>query len=411
MIERRDPTLSLPSSRVFEDFESLLWGRQINPVIEETIANKGVCQFYQPNHLGILSMSEDLKEEFEGLLKDDGDSPSSTTGERIFPSSISRLNQGSRLDNKDSWDAFFESVSPTTSLKSGLKSSSSEKGSGEKGSPPKQQFEDRKPNSLLKTAGADNLWPLSSTSPRIPRPEYKHEDDHASISRAFDTFGHNSGDFSMVGDLSSPQPNLTDPLPEISLQPATKLWNNSTQLHQDQELEQQQPTIIEATDAAAPAPETVGSIASKFQPASKSSLVGGILPEDFQPLPYSVIVGKGKESKNVVGNRRLSVLASVYLEKYANADNDRDTKSEIVSTLIATVQNACPVGGFIRLGKNQRWYEVSKQVAREKVGYTLRELLGDKYKSSSKAKASKRKSAKKERRKSQEKAQHHSSNK
>jgi hypothetical protein len=142
----------------------------------------------------------------------------------------------------------------------------------------------------------------------------------------------------------------------------------------------------EQDDAA----NTTTATASITTSKKKKTTLPSILPPDFQPSPYSVVVGKGKESKNVIGNGRLRVLASNYLQKYGGASDDRQQKSDIVSTLIDTVRNACPMGAFIRLGKDGRWYEVTESVAREKVGYTFRELLGDNYRSSSKAKAAMR---------------------
>ena len=112
-----------------------------------------------------------------------------------------------------------------------------------------------------------------------------------------------------------------------------------------------------------------------------------ILPISFQPHPYSVVVGKGREAKDNIGNKRLKVLASLHLTKYAKAANDKPEKSRIVSSVVATIREACPLGAFIRLGNSGRWYNVRDCVAREKVGYTFRELLGDKYKSSSFGKA------------------------
>jgi hypothetical protein len=119
------------------------------------------------------------------------------------------------------------------------------------------------------------------------------------------------------------------------------------------------------------------------------------LPEDFQPSSYSVIVGKGREAKDNVGNRRLRVLASTYLPKYADASNNKRTKSKIVSSLVNIIYDESPVGAFIRLGRDGRWCRVSESVAREKVGYTFRELLGENYKSSSIAKAAMRSRASK----------------
>ncbi len=117
----------------------------------------------------------------------------------------------------------------------------------------------------------------------------------------------------------------------------------------------------------------------------------GILPPCFKPKPYSVIIGRGKETKGAIGNIRLRVLASRFLPMYSSAPN-KAAKSKIVATVMAMIQEACPLGAFIRLGKDGRWYEVKTAVATEKVGYTLRELLGEQYKSSSKTKATIRRS-------------------
>ena len=55
---------------------------------------------------------------------------------------------------------------------------------------------------------------------------------------------------------------------------------------------------------------------------------------------------------------------------------------------MAIVQDACPNGlGFVKRNKaRDQWEEVSYAAAREKVGYTFRDLLADRYKSSSKSK-------------------------
>ena len=114
-----------------------------------------------------------------------------------------------------------------------------------------------------------------------------------------------------------------------------------------------------------------------------------ILPTYFKPGPYSVIIGRGKECRGNIGNRRLRVLASRFLEKYADAPN-KATKSRIVATIVTMMREACPLGAFVRLRADGRWYEVKEAVASEKVGYTMRELLGEMYKSSSRSRVLKR---------------------
>eukprot|EP00980_Cylindrotheca_fusiformis_P014055 scaffold3670_cov124-Cylindrotheca_fusiformis.AAC.31 len=112
------------------------------------------------------------------------------------------------------------------------------------------------------------------------------------------------------------------------------------------------------------------------------------LPADFVPQPYSVRIGRGKVCSDATGNRRLQVLASSYLEDYNNASTKME-KSVIVSKIVDAIKEACPVGAFIRR-EDGKWWEVDDVSAREKVGTIIRDLLADKYRSSSKAKISRR---------------------
>ena len=71
-------------------------------------------------------------------------------------------------------------------------------------------------------------------------------------------------------------------------------------------------------------------------------------------------------SKTCPGNGRLKALAVQYLDDYSNAENKTE-KSKIVSKIVEMVHSKCPVGAFIKYQEGL-WYEVSKSVAREKVG-------------------------------------------
>jgi hypothetical protein len=117
---------------------------------------------------------------------------------------------------------------------------------------------------------------------------------------------------------------------------------------------------------------------------------GNLLPLDFVPSQYSVIIGRAKECKEASGNKLLRILATSYLSKYSNAIN-RCVKSQVVSDIVALVRVACPEGAFIKkIGKEDGgtgWIEVSESGAREKVGYVFRDLLSDQYRSSSKSKS------------------------
>jgi hypothetical protein len=107
---------------------------------------------------------------------------------------------------------------------------------------------------------------------------------------------------------------------------------------------------------------------------------------EFQPSNYSVVCGRGKDSFNNIGNRRFRCLASMFIERYSQADT-RIAKSAIVSEIIAVIHQA---GGNFCKYKRGAWLEVGKQHAREKVGASLRGLLHAQYRSSAKAKVGRR---------------------
>jgi hypothetical protein len=109
------------------------------------------------------------------------------------------------------------------------------------------------------------------------------------------------------------------------------------------------------------------------------------LPTDFKPTPYTVIIGKGRTPNNSCGNQRLRVMATASLPKYLEATSRRE-KTEVISHLIATVREAAPIGSFVK-HRDGRWWEVGDQTAREKIGYIIRDLLHDRYRSSSKSKS------------------------
>jgi len=108
-----------------------------------------------------------------------------------------------------------------------------------------------------------------------------------------------------------------------------------------------------------------------------------MLPEDFVPGPYTVIIDRRKKVRQAPGNQYLWKIAKMFLDDYARAPN-KPSKSRIVSTISQMLDNSCPEGGaFVRLGRDNRWYAVPDCVATEKIGYTMRELLGNQYRSSS----------------------------
>jgi hypothetical protein len=112
------------------------------------------------------------------------------------------------------------------------------------------------------------------------------------------------------------------------------------------------------------------------------------LPANFEPGPMDVICARGKQAHSHSGNRRFRLSVSMNLERYSKATTKLD-KSLIVSSIVDTVRQASPDGGFLKKQVGC-WFEVGDHVAREKVGQSFRDLLHTKYKSSTKAKKRRR---------------------
>ena len=125
---------------------------------------------------------------------------------------------------------------------------------------------------------------------------------------------------------------------------------------------------------------------SPLKPPASGSKTGAQLGVEFQLSDYSVLCRRGKDSVNHIGNRRFHILASMYVEKYSQADS-KAAKSVIVSEIIDSIRH---VGGNFCKHKKGAWFEVGEHYAREKVSALLRDLLHTQYRSSNKAKTARR---------------------
>jgi hypothetical protein len=113
------------------------------------------------------------------------------------------------------------------------------------------------------------------------------------------------------------------------------------------------------------------------------------LLQDFQPGPMDVICARGNRALNHSGNKRFRALIQSRLEEYNKATSKLD-KSLLVSSIVESVRQASPDGGFVK-ERDGQWFEVGDHMAREKIGQTFRDILHFKYTSSTKAKKCRRK--------------------
>ena len=137
--------------------------------------------------------------------------------------------------------------------------------------------------------------------------------------------------------------------------------------------------------------ESQESRSQKSQQCNGSDHPNGPLPIDFQPDHLSVVIGRGRAFNEAAGNQNLKVLATYFVRRYKEAPSKQD-KSDIVSRIVQMVEDACPDGGFVTLNGG-RWWTVDEHTKRDGVARVLRDLLSDKYKSSSKSKVARRRVA------------------
>jgi hypothetical protein len=125
------------------------------------------------------------------------------------------------------------------------------------------------------------------------------------------------------------------------------------------------------------------------------------LAVDFQPSNRSVICGRGKDSYNHEGNHRFRKLASVFVEKYSQAES-KTTKSALAFNIVTTIRQA---GGHFCKYKKGAWFEVGDRSAREKVSAYFRDMLHTQYRSSAKAKIARRRVLNRSKRQTQQHCQ------
>jgi hypothetical protein len=147
--------------------------------------------------------------------------------------------------------------------------------------------------------------------------------------------------------------------------------------------------IMEPDRTTSSSSRSTTSISSQSTSTTSKHGCKTMLPKEFRPTHYSVQCGRGKSCRLSVGNRRLQIIGSMFLQKYSAARNKYE-KSTIVSDIINTVKAATnEQGAFIRF-HDGRWWEVEELVARERVGSIMRDSLHDKYRSSTQSKLARR---------------------
>lgn len=116
------------------------------------------------------------------------------------------------------------------------------------------------------------------------------------------------------------------------------------------------------------------------------------LPSEYAPSDSDVVCARGKAYWDHEGNRRYRLLIAQATQKYSTSNNKLE-KTRIVSEIVEAVRKS--KGKFVKKVKARGpWVQVDDVFAREKVGQSLRDGLGGKYRSAAKSKLHRRNEAK-----------------
>jgi len=98
------------------------------------------------------------------------------------------------------------------------------------------------------------------------------------------------------------------------------------------------------------------------------------LPEGYRPSDYDCIMGRGKGSYNKPGNRRMRRIVRDAVPEYQRAKTKYD-KSAVLLAVVDRVKDQNDGAAMFVAPKQGRWYRVSDDKAREKVGHCMRETI------------------------------------
>jgi len=99
-----------------------------------------------------------------------------------------------------------------------------------------------------------------------------------------------------------------------------------------------------------------------------------LLPEHYQPSDYDVVCGRGKGSYNRPGNKRFRAIVRQHIPEY-QATKTKFDKSSVLYKIINCVKNQENGNARFVSCRKGRYYEITDDKAREKVGHCLRETI------------------------------------
>lgn len=117
-----------------------------------------------------------------------------------------------------------------------------------------------------------------------------------------------------------------------------------------------------------------------------------MMPEDFVPGPYEVLIGRGRRCTSHWGNQRFRKMVLDELPAYTAVTDCKRSKSVIIGRILGNIQQHSPNAGFVKKDVGTgRWLSLTAAASRVAIAQAFRDALADTYRSSKHSKQVKRK--------------------
>lgn len=123
-----------------------------------------------------------------------------------------------------------------------------------------------------------------------------------------------------------------------------------------------------------------------------------MMPEEFNPSPYEVLIGRGRRCTTHWGNLRFRKMVADELAAYTEAQDCKRQKSVIIGRVLADIQHHSPHAGFVKKDvASGRWLSLTDAASRVTIAQAFRDALVGTYRSSRHSKQVKRRIEKRDR--------------
>ena len=116
-----------------------------------------------------------------------------------------------------------------------------------------------------------------------------------------------------------------------------------------------------------------------------------MMPQNFEPGPYEVLIGRGRTCTNHWGNQRFRGMVRDELAAYTAVTDCKRSKSVIIGRILGDIQKHSPHAGFVKKDADTgRWLSLTAAASRVAIAQAFRDALANTYRSSKHSKQVKR---------------------